>query len=110
MGMIMRVMGVAMIVATVMVVIVMVLFARGCHVTAVVVRRIEVALGASSLRLPTILTTLLEATATATTTSATAAAACAAFTVAIATRLVGLGRTVLLQGDLLMQGLLAHVL
>jgi hypothetical protein len=105
-GVIMPAVVVSMVITTFMIVMVMLTWGR--HVTAVVVRRIEITLGAGSIGLPAIFATLLEATAAATATSATSATACAAFSMAIAARLAGLGRTVLLQGDLLVQGLLAH--
>ena len=84
-------------------------FTRGGYVAAVVIRRIEVTLGL--VRLTTVFRAAfaLEATATATTTTTPTAATRATFTMTLMTAgLTRLRRAVLLQGDLLVQGLLAH--
>lgn len=83
-------------------------FARRRHIATIVIRRVEVALRLVRLTALFRPTLALEATATAAATSTPTATARAAFTVTIATRLTGLGGTVLLQGDLLVDGLLAH--
>lgn len=110
--MVMRIVGMIAFrhVAAVMVVVVMIHLTRGRHVAAVIVRRVDVALGLVRLAAVFRATLPLEATAATAATSTSTAATRTAFRMTITARLAGLGRPVLLQGDLLVQSLLAHAL